>query len=123
MEQVISLGRLINDPTRLRVIKLLLAQPMCVCELMEVLKINQPCVSQHLSILKYHNLLKSKREGKWIIYEVERKVLKAYLKDLEVFIKIPLTRMHVFKKEVKRLTNLKNRGLLYKKLGLKQKRA
>jgi ArsR family transcriptional regulator len=75
MKDLVSFGKLISDPTRLKIIKLLSIQSMCVCELMEVLQLNQPCISQHLTILKYHNLLNSHRDGKWIVYEINRKAL------------------------------------------------
>ena len=116
MENLMSFGKLFSDPTRLRIIKLLLTQPMCVCELMEVLRINQSCVSQHLTILKYHHLLKAHRDGKWIVYEIDPKVLEQCLKEIEYFVKRPMSKIDELKKEYRALTNLKNRGLLCQKL-------
>ena len=109
---IISLGRLLADPNRLKIIKLLLTQPMCVCELMEVLALNQSCVSQHLAILKYHQFLKARREGKWIVYEIRRKTLDDSLKTIQRFFKSSLSRTHGFQKEQRRLMNLEQRGLL-----------
>jgi ArsR family transcriptional regulator len=116
MKALTDFGKLVSDPTRLKIIKLLSTQQMCVCELMDILKINQSCVSQHLTILKYHNLLNSRREGKWIVYGINRKALNGYLKETTSFFKKPLDKLPSFSKEHRRLTGLKNRGLLCLKL-------
>lgn len=122
MENLTLFGRLISDATRLRIIKLLLTQPMCVCELMETLSLNQPCVSQQLALLKNHHLLKGHRESQWIVYEINRKVWMRYLKDIMYFSKAPLTSLPSFKKETHRLASLKHRGLLSQKLKTRQYR-
>ncbi|MBI4833996.1 MAG: winged helix-turn-helix transcriptional regulator [Planctomycetes bacterium] len=112
MKALIDFGKLVSDPTRVKIIKLLSTQSMCVCELMDILKINQSCVSQHLAILKNHNLIDSRREGKWIVYGIRRKALNGYLKETASFFKKTLGKPPSFKTEYQRLAGLKNRGLL-----------
>ena len=116
MKDLVSLGKLVSDPTRLKIIKLLATQSMCVCELMEILQLNQPCISQHLTILKYHNLLHARREGKWIVYSINQSVLEKYLKHLSGFLKGPLAHVAELKTEYKRFKHLGNRGLLCERL-------
>jgi len=41
---------------------------MCVCEIMVSLDMTQPTASHHLNILENADLVKSKREGKWMFY-------------------------------------------------------
>lgn len=116
MDNIVAFGRLISDPTRLKIMKLLLTQPMCVCELMEVLRLNQPCVSQHLTILKYHHLLKARRQAKWIVYRIDQRRLNQDISEIGQFVKKQLSRIAVLKKEFRRLSHLKHRGLLCQKL-------
>ena len=116
IKDLVALGRLLADPNRLKIIKLLALQPMCVCELMEVLRLNQPCISQHLTILKYHNLLNARRDGKWIVYEINKKVFGKYLKSLNGFLKGKLDEVAELKIESKRLKNIGSRGLLCERL-------
>lgn len=74
----------LSDPLRLQVINLLLEKELCVCELCEQLAVNQSKLSFHLKILKEAGLLKSRQEGRWIYYYLNRTqfgVLKAYLAD------------------------------------------
>lgn len=62
-----------GDLTNLRIGSLLEQNNLCVCELTDILKISQPRISQHLKTLKYLNLIDEKREGKWIIYNFNKK--------------------------------------------------
>jgi ArsR family transcriptional regulator len=68
-----SMGRLfqaLSDPTRLRIMGLLLAGEVCVCDIHESLKLSQPKVSRHLSYLRKAGLVETRREGLWIHYRL-----------------------------------------------------
>ena len=56
------------DPTRVKLLCVLLETEMCVCDLAEVLKMTQSAISHQLRILKQARLVKSRREGKMVYY-------------------------------------------------------
>ena len=56
------------DANRLRIIRLLMDRPRCVCELQKALAITQPSVSNHLRILEEAGLVNKKRSGQFIEY-------------------------------------------------------
>jgi len=58
------------DETRLRILKLLEAREMCVCEVMVALDLTQPTASHHLGLLENAGLVKARKEGKWVFYKV-----------------------------------------------------
>jgi DNA-binding transcriptional ArsR family regulator len=58
------------DPTRVRILKLLEAGELCVCQIIAVLEFNQSTISKHLFLLKAAGLVKERREGKWIHYSL-----------------------------------------------------
>lgn len=58
------------DPTRLRILGLLHAREMCVCEVMAALGLTQPTASHHLGILENVGLVKKRKEGKWVFYRL-----------------------------------------------------
>lgn len=60
------------DQTRLRILFLLRARELCVCELVEILKMPQGKISRHLGVLKHAGLVQSRREGTWIYYALQR---------------------------------------------------
>lgn len=59
------------DINRLRILKLLENQKMCVCELAFVLGITQPSVSKHLKKLVAAGLIMSEQDGFWTNYYLE----------------------------------------------------
>jgi Predicted transcriptional regulators len=60
----------LSDPNRLRILKMLSARSLCVCEITAVLKLAGSTVSQHLSILKETGFIKEEKEGKWVNYSI-----------------------------------------------------
>src|SRR6266480_7311470 len=51
------------DPTRLRILGLLAAGEVCVCNIHECLGIPQPTASRHLAYLRRKGLVRTRKEG------------------------------------------------------------
>lgn len=62
--------RAFSDPTRLRILHLLVAGEMCVGDLVDVLGVPQPTASRHLRYLREANLVEVRRDGRWCIYSL-----------------------------------------------------
>jgi DNA-binding transcriptional ArsR family regulator len=58
----------VADPTRVRILKLLEAGEMCVCQVVAVLELSQPTISKHLFLLKMAGLVRERQEKKWVHY-------------------------------------------------------
>lgn len=78
-----------GDPTRLRILLALQEAPQNVGELCVLLKMPQPSVSHHLSILRMASLVRNQRQGKEIFYSLtqprltaSRKLVKSLMKTL-----------------------------------------
>jgi ArsR family transcriptional regulator len=72
----------IADPTRLRMLDLLVQQPepICVCDLTPQFPQNQPTISHHLKLLRDARLIETEKRGIWSYYwatEEGRKTLLA----------------------------------------------
>ncbi|MFI5272367.1 MAG: ArsR/SmtB family transcription factor [Ktedonobacterales bacterium] len=65
-------GRLkaLADPTRLRMLDLLVAQaqPLCVCDITSQFDQHQPTISHHLRILRQAGLIDCDKRGVWGFY-------------------------------------------------------
>ena len=68
--QMESLFKALADGTRLRILGLLLAGEVCVCDIHETLKIPQSKASRHLAYLRRSGLVETRREGLWIHYRM-----------------------------------------------------
>ena len=62
--------RALSDPTRLRILNLLLQGELCVCDIVNTLKVAQPFASRHLAYLKQAGLVDARREGLWMYYKL-----------------------------------------------------
>jgi DNA-binding transcriptional ArsR family regulator len=72
-----ELFKILGVESRIRIIDLLKQKgPLCVNEMSEILGISPSAVSQHLRVLKYAELVHSKRKGYWVPYEVNPAALE-----------------------------------------------
>jgi ArsR family transcriptional regulator len=60
------------DRTRLRLLNLIAGREVCVCYLVEVLRLGQPKISRHLAYLRNAGVVAARREGKWMHYRLDR---------------------------------------------------
>ena len=64
--------KLLGDKTRLTMVKMLDTNDYCVCEFVELFKMSQPAISQHVRKLKDAGLIGETRRGQWIIYSLNK---------------------------------------------------
>lgn len=70
MKQLAKAFKALSDPTRLRILNLLLRSPHCVCEMESILALPQPLLSRHLAYLRNSGLVESRREGMRVNYRL-----------------------------------------------------
>lgn len=76
----------VSETNRLNILRILRRGDLSVCEIWQYLDLSQNLVSHHLKVLKDFGLLDSKREGKQIIYSLDKEVMKRYKSLLIKFI-------------------------------------
>ncbi|PWW32606.1 ArsR family transcriptional regulator [Cytobacillus oceanisediminis] len=72
MDKAAAILKLLGDKTRLTMVKILDANDCCVCEFVEIFKMSQPAISQHLRKLKDAGVVREARRGQWIIYSLNK---------------------------------------------------
>lgn len=72
IEKVAAILKLFGDKTRLTMVKMLDTNDYCVCEFVEIFRVSQPAISQHLRKLKDLGLVSETRKGQWIIYSLDK---------------------------------------------------
>lgn len=70
MKDTTILLKALADENRLRLLMALRNRELCVCQLVEMLKLSPPSVSKHLAMLKRADLVLSRKEGRWIYYRL-----------------------------------------------------
>jgi len=62
----------LGEETRLKMIAYLTLDSFCVCELVELLQMSQPSVSQHLRRLRQADIILEDKRGKWVFYSLNK---------------------------------------------------
>jgi len=78
--------KVLSQPIRLEIVKLLLQGERCGCTMIHKLPITQPTLSYHLKALTDAGVTIAKRDGNWIKHTVDESVLDqmiAFLQDLK----------------------------------------
>jgi ArsR family transcriptional regulator len=65
-----TLFKALGDRTRLRILGLLQAGEICVCDIHGSLDLPQPTVSRHLAYLRNAGLVVGRKEGLWVHYRL-----------------------------------------------------
>ena len=70
LRQVEDVFKALADATRLRILRLLMAGEVCVCDIHAALRIPQAKASRHLAYLRRVGLVTTRREGLWVHYSL-----------------------------------------------------
>ena len=62
--------KVFGDSTRIKILYVLFEAEMCVCDIAQLLNMNQSAISHQLKILKQAKLVTGRREGKSVIYSL-----------------------------------------------------
>lgn len=63
--------RILGDPTRLKILELLAAEPQSVTELIKQIGSSQARISTHLACLRWCGFVETERHGRQIIYSLK----------------------------------------------------
>lgn len=78
VERISSIFKALSDPGRIKILKALGIENLCVCIFVEVTNYKYSALSYHLKLLKEADLVDFRREGSFLIYgltDLGRKIL------------------------------------------------
>ncbi len=84
MLDFLYISKAFAEENRLRILNLLKEQELCVCQIVEVLKLAPSTISKHLSILEQARLVESDKRGKWVYYKLPVKPSKEVKDSLKL---------------------------------------
>lgn len=82
MQEILETLKILSDEVRLKIVSLLAENKLCVCELMEALRMSQSRISNHLRILRNTGIIEVKREGKWMFYSLAKDTMDKTLWEI-----------------------------------------
>lgn len=78
-EEQADLFKILSNPIRLQIIDILSKKEASLEELTQALGVRKPNASQHLAILRYFRIVKSKRDGRKTLYNIANPRIKKLL--------------------------------------------
>jgi ArsR family transcriptional regulator len=82
LQGVDQVFKALADPTRVRIVGLLVGGEICVCHIHDTLKIPQSKASRHLAYLRRAGLVETEKRGLWVYYRLAQgadDVVQAFL--------------------------------------------
>jgi DNA-binding transcriptional ArsR family regulator len=71
VNQLSDIFKILGDPTRIRILHVLINQEMCVCDIAAALGMGQSAISHQLRLLRSARLVKYRKEGKSAWYSID----------------------------------------------------
>lgn len=102
MQDFLSITKALSDENRVRVLMALNAGELCVCQIIELLKLAPSTVSKHMYILKQARLVEGEKNGKWVYYRLASGAPRAAVEAIE-WAKRHLVSEATIKKDTKNL--------------------
>ena len=65
-----ELFKVFGDSTRIKILYVLFEAELCVCDIAQLLNMNQSAISHQLRVLKQSSLVKNRRDGKTVFYSL-----------------------------------------------------
>lgn len=81
MSDTVTFSKALADVTRWRIVRLVMEEALCVCELAEILGMPQSSVSSHVQVIRKAGLLESKKCEKWTYFRI-RKPFRKLIRDI-----------------------------------------
>ena len=103
LENLTKTFKALSDPNRIRILKLLEVQPLCVCEITWILGLAASTVSKHLSILKEAGFIFDHKDNKWVNYYLNVTNRSKYVSEIMPLIKKWLSDDKIIKKDRNRM--------------------
>jgi ArsR family transcriptional regulator, arsenate/arsenite/antimonite-responsive transcriptional repressor len=70
MWDFMAVTKALADENRVRLLLALQKQELCVCQLIELIKLAPSTVSKHMSILRSARLVDARKDGRWMYYRL-----------------------------------------------------
>ncbi len=81
MQDFLTIAKALADESRLRALCALQGRELCVCQIIELLRLAPSTVSKHMSVLRQAGLVKGRKEGRWMHYRLPGGNARSVVRD------------------------------------------
>ena len=106
MKNYLDITKALSDETRVRILMMLADDELCLCQIIEVMKLAPSTISKHLSILYNANLVKRRKLGRFQYYKLASKSAATEVRNILKYTLNALTDTPAIKSDRKQLTKV-----------------
>jgi DNA-binding transcriptional ArsR family regulator len=103
MKEFLHLTKALADQNRVRLLLALRGGELCACQLTELLQLAPSTVSKHLFLMKHAGLLESRKQGRWIYFQLADNSAPVAVREAIDWVNKSLGRSPVARADGKRL--------------------
>ncbi|MDR3553367.1 MAG: metalloregulator ArsR/SmtB family transcription factor [Syntrophobacteraceae bacterium] len=70
MRDLLAITKALADRNRVAILLVLEGRELCVCQIIEIIRLAPSTVSKHLSILRQSRLIEDRKDGRWMYYRL-----------------------------------------------------
>ncbi len=79
----VNVFKALSDPTRLKILECIRKGERCICEIIPYTKKSQPCVSQHLKVMKNAGIIDERKDGTRIMIKASNPEIFDIIKQVK----------------------------------------
>jgi len=98
--------RALADENRVRVLLALEGRELCVCQIIELLKLAPSTVSKHMFILKQARLVEARKDGRWMYYRLAGRDAPREVRDAIAWVSRSVAASSKITEDAKRLKKI-----------------
>lgn len=106
MKNLVNIANALSDLNRVRALLALRNGELCVCRIIELLNLAPSTVSKHMQILKQAGLVESRKEERWIYYNIVTDCCDSTVEGALKWLDIAAKNDSVFEQDSKRLLSI-----------------
>ena len=106
MRDFMAAAKALADENRVRALLALGEGELCVCQIVELLRLAPSTVSKHMAILKQARLVDSRKDGRWMYYRLAGKDTPIEARKMAAVVSDLLSDTAIARKDAKRLKQI-----------------
>ena len=111
MFEFLNITKALAEENRLRILLALEGRELCVCQIIDLLRLAPSTVSKHMSVLRQARLVDGRKDGRWMYYRLAGNSAAPEVKGALAWIKSSLGRNPRIREDAKRLKAILNTDL------------
>ena len=106
MQECTAIAKALSDENRVRALMFLGEGGLCVCQIIEMLGLAPSTVSRHMTVLEHAGLVTSRKEGRWVYYDLPGAQADPVVRGALRWVRRALGADPVVRKDLRRLRNV-----------------